>query len=73
MSTFDDVSKVGDLTKAVDGINDLYGAFTMYSANTIEGKKVIKQKSHLVVRNTLSCYSKKSYRLSLIGSDYKDI
>ncbi len=44
MSMFEDISKVGDLTKAVDEINDFYGAFTVYSANTIEGKKVIKQK-----------------------------
>lgn len=44
MSMFEDIAKVGDLTKAVDEINDFYGAFTVYSANTIEGKKVIKQK-----------------------------
>lgn len=34
----------GDLTKAVDEVKDLYGAFTAYSANTTVGKKVIKQK-----------------------------
>jgi DNA polymerase-4 len=44
LSMFEDISKVGDLTKAVDEINDFYGAFTVFSANTIEGKKVIKQK-----------------------------
>jgi len=44
LSTFEDIVKVGDLTKAVDEINDFYDAFTMYAANTIEGKKAIKQK-----------------------------
>ena len=41
---FEDIAKAGDLTKAVDEINDFYGAFTIYSATTMEGKKVIKQK-----------------------------
>lgn len=44
LSMFEDISKVGDLTKAVDEINDFYGAFTIYSATTMDGKKVIKQK-----------------------------
>lgn len=44
LSILEDLSKVGDLTKAIDEINDFYGAFTVHSANTIEGKKVIKQK-----------------------------
>lgn len=44
LSMFEDVAKAGDLTKAVDEINDFYGAFTVYSANTMAGKKVIKQK-----------------------------
>ena len=44
LGLFEDVSKAGDLTKAVDEINDFYGAFTMHSATTIEGKKIIKQK-----------------------------
>lgn len=32
------------LTKAIDEINDFYGVFTVYSADTIEGKKHVKQK-----------------------------
>jgi len=44
LSMFEDVSKAGDLTKACDELNDRFGAFTVYSAVTIEGKKVIKQK-----------------------------
>ena len=44
LSMFEDTIKAGDITKAVDEINDFYGAFTVYSATTIEGKKVIKQK-----------------------------
>ena len=32
------------LVKAVDEINDFYGIFTLYSANSLEGKKIIKQK-----------------------------
>ena len=41
---FDDVSKIRDITQAMDEINDFYGAFTVHSATTIDGKKVIKQK-----------------------------
>ena len=41
---FEDVAKAGDLTKAVDEINDFYGAFTVHMATTLEGKGVIKQK-----------------------------
>lgn len=44
MSLFEDVAKKDWLTKAVDEINDSYGAFTVYSANSLEGKKLIKQK-----------------------------
>lgn len=44
LSMFEDVAKKDWVTKAVDEINDFYGAFTVYSATTIEGKKVIKQK-----------------------------
>lgn len=32
------------LTEAVDEINDFYGAFTVYSADTLEGKKHVTQK-----------------------------
>ena len=41
---FEDVTKINDITKAVDEINDFYGAFTVHMAVTLEGKKVIKQK-----------------------------
>ena len=44
MSFFEDVQKNDWLTKAVDEINDFYGAFTVYSADALEGKKLIKQK-----------------------------
>ena len=44
MSLFEDVAKKDWLTKAVDEINDFYGTFTVYSANSLEGKKLIKQK-----------------------------
>lgn len=44
LDLFEDVAKKDWLTKSVDEINDFYGAFTVCSANTLEGKKVIKQK-----------------------------
>lgn len=44
MSIFDDVEKKEWLTKAMDEINDFYGAFTIHSATTIGGKQIIKQK-----------------------------
>ena len=44
LSMFDDISKIKDLASAVDEINDFYGSFTIYSASTLEGKKIIKQK-----------------------------
>lgn len=44
LSMFEDIVKLGDLTKAMDEINDFYGLFTVHSATTIEGKKIIKQK-----------------------------
>lgn len=44
VSIFDDIEKNEWLTKAMDEINDFYGAFTIHSATTIEGKKIIKQK-----------------------------
>ena len=44
MSLFEDVSKKEWLTKSVDEINDFYGIFTVYSAGSLEGKKIIKQK-----------------------------
>ncbi|RYF28867.1 MAG: hypothetical protein EOO17_03820 [Chloroflexi bacterium] len=44
LGLFEDTSKIKDITKAMDEINDFYGAFTVHSATTINGKKVIKQK-----------------------------
>ena len=44
LSMFEDVAKAGDLTRAVDEINDFYGAFTVHMATTLEGKQTIKQK-----------------------------
>lgn len=35
-SMFEDTIRAGDLTKAVDEINDFYGAFTIYSATAIK-------------------------------------
>jgi len=44
MSLFEDIERQDWLTKAVDEINDFYGTFTIYSATSLEGKKIIKQK-----------------------------
>jgi hypothetical protein len=44
LSMFEDIQKKDWLTKAVDEINDFYGAFTVYSATTLNGKKIVKQK-----------------------------
>ena len=44
MSIFDDVNKEEWLTMAVDEINDRYGNFTVCAADSILGKKIIKQK-----------------------------
>ncbi|RYF29472.1 MAG: hypothetical protein EOO17_01210 [Chloroflexi bacterium] len=44
LGLFEDISKIRGITKAMDEINDFYGSFTVHSATTIDGKKVIKQK-----------------------------
>ena len=44
LSMFEDVQKRDWLTKAVDEINEFYGTFTVYSATTINGRKIVKQK-----------------------------
>ena len=44
LSMFEDISKIGDLTKAMDEINEFYGKMTLHMATTLEGKKIIKQK-----------------------------
>lgn len=44
LSLLDDVAKADYLTKAVDEINDFYGAFTVFSADTLVGTQNVKQK-----------------------------
>lgn len=44
MNLFEDAVKKEWLTKAVDEINEFYGIFTVYSAGSLDGKKIIKQK-----------------------------
>ena len=44
LSMFDNVLKTDHLTKAVDEINDFYGSFTIFAADTLTGTKNVKQK-----------------------------
>lgn len=44
LSMFEDVTRQEWLTQAVDEINDFYGIFTVYSADSITGRRLIKQK-----------------------------
>lgn len=44
LSMFDDVIKADYLTKAMDEINDFYGSFTIYAADTLTGTRHVKQK-----------------------------
>lgn len=44
LSMFEDVAKADYLTKAMDEINDFYGSFTLFSADTLLGTKHVKQK-----------------------------
>ena len=44
LSMFEDIAKADYLTKAMDEINDFYGAFTLFSADTLVGTKHVKQK-----------------------------
>jgi len=44
LSLMDDVIKAGEITKAVDEINDFYGSFTVFTADTLTGTKTVKQK-----------------------------
>jgi DNA polymerase IV len=44
MSMFEDVTKAEYLTQAMDEINDFYGTFTVFSADTLVGTKNVKQK-----------------------------
>lgn len=44
LGLFEDVAKIDELTKATDEINDFYGTFTLFSADTLEGTKHVRQK-----------------------------
>lgn len=44
LSLLDDITKAGDLDKAVDEINDFYGTFTLFTADTLTGTQSVKQK-----------------------------
>lgn len=44
LNMFDDVAKAGDLSVAIDEINDFYGNFTIFTADTLTGTKSVKQK-----------------------------
>jgi DNA polymerase-4 len=44
LGLFEDVIKKDWLTKAIDEINNHYGTFTIYSATTLNGTKIVKQK-----------------------------
>jgi len=44
LSMFENVLKTAHLTQAVDEINDFYGSFTIFSADTLTGTKNVKQK-----------------------------
>lgn len=44
LGLFDDIAKKHDLTKAMDEINDFYGSFTIFAADSLEGTKHVKQK-----------------------------
>lgn len=44
MNMFEDVARNDYLTQAMDEINDFYGQFTVYSADTLTGTRNVKQK-----------------------------
>jgi DNA polymerase-4 len=44
ISLMDSVNKEEWLTEAIDEINERYGSFVIHSADTLEGKRVVKQK-----------------------------
>ena len=44
LGLFDDIIKKDYLTQAMDEINDFYGAFTVFSADTLVGTRNVKQK-----------------------------
>ena len=44
LNMFEDIAKADFLTQAVDEINDMYGSFTLFTADTLKGTKTVKQK-----------------------------
>lgn len=44
ISMFDDIKKANYLTQAIDEINEFYGSFSIYSADTLTGARTVKQK-----------------------------
>lgn len=44
LGLFEDIAKADYITKAKDEINDFYGLFTIFSADTLEGTRHVKQK-----------------------------
>lgn len=44
LSMFDDVTKADYLQQSIDEINDFYGNFTVFTADTLTGAKTVKQK-----------------------------
>lgn len=44
LSILEDVTKAGDLSVAIDEINDFYGNFTIFTADTLPGTRSVKQK-----------------------------
>lgn len=44
MNMFEDVAKADFLSQAIDEINDMYGSFTVFMADTLPGTKTVKQK-----------------------------
>lgn len=44
LGLFEDVQKIDELTTAADEINERYGLFTVYSATSLNGTRIVKQK-----------------------------
>jgi DNA polymerase-4 len=44
LELFEDISKIGDMTEAMDEINERFGMFSVHLAASTVGKKIVKQK-----------------------------
>lgn len=44
LNMFEDVAKADFLSQAVDEINDMFGSFTVFMADTLDGTRTVKQK-----------------------------